>query len=157
MDDLGHVCVLSGISGISVGSEFGIGTFWCARKRYWNTTKLEPLVPTQFIMTNNKQQSKTKATRPLLLYKLYYTAIYTILYTTLHTTHYTVLYLQQTSSDCDAGSDAGSAPLKTQATTVVVDAKAALLQRSRRTINAPSLSLALARAPARPPTPTHWD
>lgn len=37
---------------------------WCARKRYWNTTKLEPLVPTQFIMTNNKQQSKTKATRP---------------------------------------------------------------------------------------------
>jgi len=66
--------------------------FWCARKRYWNTTKLEPLVPTQFIMTNNKQQSKTKATRPLLLYKLYYTAIYTILYTTLHTTHYTMYY-----------------------------------------------------------------
>jgi len=55
------------------------------------------------------------------------------------------------------GSDAGSTPLKTQATTVVVAAKAALLQRSRRTINAPSLSLALARAPARPPTPTHWD
>lgn len=64
----------------------------CARKRYWNTTKLEPLVPTQFIMTNNETKQKQRARPPATNNITSLVVVLVALHTPYTILHYTLYY-----------------------------------------------------------------